>query len=257
MMQMHTPAPSGGPAPPGYKTTPYGLVPTDLDPNLYDPETGFGLYGTPAFGTRLGEKLNPLAGPTRPLCMEYYNTGICTRKGPHNQGCMYRHERKGETQEEIAAANGRGTGLEAEHIMGIESKGKSYTAPIQTETDYAALSEQAKKWAANAKERAKQEAEQEKIASKPVEPTMENHAQQGAPAPLPEGWTSTVDRNTGKTYYYNIHTRETRWTVPTAADAPPRPANSQANGMPQGQPGAPGAMRMAPPQGYGERPAPY
>jgi hypothetical protein len=35
-------------------------APTDLDTNLYDPNTGFGLFGTTAFGTRYGQ-MTPLA----------------------------------------------------------------------------------------------------------------------------------------------------------------------------------------------------
>ena len=33
------------------------MAPADLDHNLYDPNTGFGLYGTHVFGTRYGLSL--------------------------------------------------------------------------------------------------------------------------------------------------------------------------------------------------------
>ena len=64
-----------------------------MDLNLYDPNTGFGLFGTSAFGTRWGQ-----TGPmvkcdnVRPLCMDFFKNGVCNRRGPHNQGCLFRHD---------------------------------------------------------------------------------------------------------------------------------------------------------------------
>ena len=67
--------------------------PPDLDHNMYDSNTGFGLYGTSAFGTREGQ-MTPLAkvDNVRPLCMDFYKNGFCNRRGPHNQGCLFRHD---------------------------------------------------------------------------------------------------------------------------------------------------------------------
>lgn len=47
---------------------------------------GFGLYGTPVWGTRYGSNL-PLAkiDNVRPLCMDFFKQGYCNRKGPHMQ----------------------------------------------------------------------------------------------------------------------------------------------------------------------------
>eukprot|EP00307_Rebecca_sp_RCC1486_P012665 CAMPEP_0119424986 /NCGR_PEP_ID=MMETSP1335-20130426/33638_1 /TAXON_ID=259385 /ORGANISM="Chrysoculter rhomboideus, Strain RCC1486" /LENGTH=176 /DNA_ID=CAMNT_0007450537 /DNA_START=82 /DNA_END=608 /DNA_ORIENTATION=+ len=70
--------------------------PPGLDTKLYDPTTGFGLFGTPVYGTRWGSGPLPIikAEETRPVCIEFHNTGKCTRRGPHGQSCMYRHVAK-------------------------------------------------------------------------------------------------------------------------------------------------------------------
>ena len=61
-------------------------APPELDVKIYDPNTGFGLYGTPAFGTRFGQTA-PLTKieHVRPLCMDFFKQGFCNRRGPHNQ----------------------------------------------------------------------------------------------------------------------------------------------------------------------------
>ena len=61
-------------------------APAELDVAIYDPNTGFGLFGTPAFGTRFGQS-GPLARieNVRPLCMDFFKQGFCNRRGPHNQ----------------------------------------------------------------------------------------------------------------------------------------------------------------------------
>ena len=28
----------------------------------------------------------------RPLCMDFFKQGFCNRRGPHNQGCLFRHD---------------------------------------------------------------------------------------------------------------------------------------------------------------------
>ena len=38
----------------------------------------------------------------RPLCMDFFKQGFCNRRGPHNQGCLFRHdeiEGKGKIEE--------------------------------------------------------------------------------------------------------------------------------------------------------------
>jgi len=93
----HMPRPDGTMpeqvAPP---TAPQFIAPPDLDESLYDRTTGFGLYGTPTYGTRFGSGPLPIirAEDTRPMCIEFFNTGRCTRRGPHGQTCMYRHVAK-------------------------------------------------------------------------------------------------------------------------------------------------------------------
>ena len=67
-------------------------------------QTGFGLYGTHVFGTRYGMIGNlPKIENVRPLCMDFFKQGFCNRRGPHNQGCLFRHdeiEGKGKILEE-------------------------------------------------------------------------------------------------------------------------------------------------------------
>ena len=69
------------------------MAPTDLDVNMYDPNTGFGLFGKSTFGSRFGQ-MTPLAKieNVRPLCMDFFKNGFCNRRGPHNQGCLFRHD---------------------------------------------------------------------------------------------------------------------------------------------------------------------
>ena len=69
------------------------VAPPDLDLTLYDPNTGFGLFGTSVFGTRFGMIGNlPRIENVRPLCMDFFKQGFCNRRGPHNQGCLFRHD---------------------------------------------------------------------------------------------------------------------------------------------------------------------
>lgn len=70
------------------------------------------------------------------------------------------------------------------------------------------------------------------------------------PAPpssdLPPGWESAVDAKSGKTYWFNRSTGETRWTPPKAApaapgskSAPPPPKVPRAGPPPRSKPGKP------------------
>ena len=69
------------------------VAPDHLDHQLYDPNTGFGLFGTDFFGTRYGMIGNlPKIENVRPLCMDFFKQGFCNRRGPHNQGCLFRHD---------------------------------------------------------------------------------------------------------------------------------------------------------------------
>lgn len=63
------------------------VAPPGLDETLYDPMTGFGLFGKPTYGTRYGSGPLPIirAEDTRPICIEFFNSGRCTRRGPHGQ----------------------------------------------------------------------------------------------------------------------------------------------------------------------------
>lgn len=74
----------------------------------------------------------------------------------------------------------------------------------------------------------------------------------GGAAGLPPGWDSTVDAKSGKTYWFNRSTGETRWTPPTPAAAgppPPTPAVPPAAGRPPPpkRSGAPTVAGRAPP----------
>eukprot|EP01043_Picozoa_sp_COSAG02_P011476 COSAG02_NODE_422_length_22587_cov_10.209089_20_plen_385_part_00 len=81
----------------------------------------------------------------------------------------------------------------------------------------------------------------------------------GASKPgLPPGWDSTTDPNSGKTYWFNRSTGETRWTAPTqgpsAAPPPPTPpVPGRSGGAPARAPAVGG--RAPPPQAH-RAPAP-
>ena len=83
----------GGPGLPTPRAAGGFIAPDNLDLSLWDPNTGFGLYGTPVFGTRYGQ-LNAITKVenVRPLCMDFFRQGVCNRRGPHNQGCLFRHD---------------------------------------------------------------------------------------------------------------------------------------------------------------------
>jgi hypothetical protein len=68
-------------------TMPKFVSPVGLDETLFDPVTGFGLFGQPTYGTRFGSGALPIikAEDTRPVCIEFFNSGRCTRRGPHGQ----------------------------------------------------------------------------------------------------------------------------------------------------------------------------
>ncbi|KAJ1637853.1 hypothetical protein T492DRAFT_270078 [Pavlovales sp. CCMP2436] len=74
-------------------SVPRFVAPLGMDVDLFDPATGYGLFGKPTYGTRFGSGPLPCikAEDTRPVCIEFYNSGRCTRRGPHGQACMYRH----------------------------------------------------------------------------------------------------------------------------------------------------------------------
>ena len=49
----------------------------------------------------------PKIDNVRPLCMDFFKQGFCNRRGPHNQGCLFRHdeiEGKGKIVDETAKA---------------------------------------------------------------------------------------------------------------------------------------------------------
>ena len=58
------------------------VAPPDLDHNLYDPNTGFGLFAL-AFGTRYGTHGPlPKIENVRPLCMDFFKQGFCNQRRP-------------------------------------------------------------------------------------------------------------------------------------------------------------------------------
>jgi len=73
---------------------------------------------------------------------------------------------------------------------------------------------------------------------------------------LPPGWDSTVDPNSGKTYWFNRSTGETRWTAPTpAANAAPPPPRPAVPSVPGGGPPPAVHGRAPPPQAHRAPPA--
>jgi hypothetical protein len=73
---------------------------------------------------------------------------------------------------------------------------------------------------------------------------------------LPPGWDATVDPNSGKTYWFNRSTGETRWTAPTPApSAGPPPPTPPVPGGKRGPPPPKVNGRAPPPQAHRAPPA--
>ncbi|EOD26785.1 hypothetical protein EMIHUDRAFT_236456 [Emiliania huxleyi CCMP1516] len=169
------------------------VAPDGLDVKLFDPTTGrFGLFGTPVWGTRYGstQPLQKIEN-VRPLCMDFFKSGFCNRKGPHNQGCLFRHDE-------------------------IEGKGK-IEAPPGADAAPRPLAPTDGPGAACREAKAPDgRTYYYHAATKETKWTRPTAAPGAAPTPLPEGWKEAKAPD-GRTYYYHAATKETKWTRPTAA----------------------------------------
>ena len=232
-------------------------APANLDINLYDPNTGFGLFGTHVFGTRYGTiGAIPKIENVRPLCMDFFKQGVCNRRGPHNQGCLFRHD-------EI---DGRGKIVDESMVMKVdqlqvdlfvsESSGGVGVWGKYARDDladaaaaYAKQRElQLQAEAAGAKRREEEDAHAAEAAKAVLAAAaaagarpdgVSAHAAAGAAsteAPLPEGWKATKAPD-GRVYYFHAATKKTTWTRPVAdpADAPPLPVGWKQATAPDGR----------------------
>lgn len=252
------------------------LAPPDLDHNLYDPNTGFGCFGTSVFGTRYGMTgALPKIENVRPLCMDFFKQGFCNRRGPHNQGCLFRHdeiEGKGKIVDEqstaqydemavnifTAEANGK-IGIYGKYAStDLEEAAKQYAAQrekrLVLEEAQAELArkhkEQMERQAAEAAERAvKARAEAAEKAEAVAKAAAAAGGGDGAGAdgepPLPAGWKPAKHPD-GRTYYYHAATKKTMWKRPKEEDTPAAPAAAHAaapdaSGADEGVPAGEGA----------------
>ena len=230
------------------------MAPADLDHNLYDPNTGFGLYGTHVFGTRYGMIGNlPKIENVRPLCMDFFKQGFCNRRGPHNQGCLFRHdeiEGKGKiddsgmvkrvTDQQVQLftmeAQARCSSLFPKLAKSdVEDDAKAYAKMKEAELIAAEEAEKLRleRKAQYEEAQAKAQAEAEEMAKRAAEMAAANPVPDPAAAktgdaengdggeePLPEGWRATKAPD-GRFYYYHKATKKTQWTRPKPGDEPP------------------------------------
>lgn len=226
------------------------VAPDDLDLNLWDPNTGFGLFGTPTFGTRYGMIGNlPKIENVRPLCMDFFKQGFCNRRGPHNQGCLFRHdeiEGKGKIPDAGMVVRVTETvvqlfTVEAQGRVGIMSGKEAKSDVAAAAVEYAKRrEEELQAEERRAKELAERKAAQEAAAAEAEEAnkaaaaeaaaagastsstaafTASGEAPGGAEAPLPAGWKATKAAD-GRTYYYHSATKKTQWTRPKPEEGP-------------------------------------
>jgi pre-mRNA-processing factor 40 len=201
------------------------VAPSDLDEFMYDPNTGFGLFGTPVFGTRHGSNL-PLAkiDNVRPLCMDFYKQGFCNRRGPHNQGCLFRHD---EIEGKGKIDTGKPEVSWEVEVFGLEAQGKTNKGSRAV-----AFSDMARAAAEYALKRKAELAAEEKVAADTaaaVERATASNAASGAAAaeaptasssgaeqPLPAGWKQAKAAD-GRVYYFHTATKATQWVRPGPA----------------------------------------
>jgi pre-mRNA-processing factor 40 len=210
-------------------------APEHLDHSLYDPSTGFGLWGTSTFGTRYGMIGNlPKIENVRPLCMDFFKQGFCNRRGPHNQGCLFRHdeiEGKGKIADVLGDA-GIKVSETAVELFTMEAQGRvgPMSAKMASSDVADAAAEYAKRREAELvaqeaaeKAAAQRKAEQERLAAEaaargpPAAAPAAANGEAAAEAPLPAGWKATKAAD-GRTYYYNSLTKKTQWTRPKPDD---------------------------------------
>ena len=257
-------------------------APPDLDLNLWDPNTGFGLFGTSTFGTRYGMIGNlPKIENVRPLCMDFFKQGFCNRRGPHNQGCLFRHdeiEGKGKIDDSGMVVRVTKTAVdlftvEAQGHVGITSgkEGSSDVAEAaaawakKREADLVAQEQREKDMEKRKEEMEKRKEEMEAAAAANPTGAADAAAAEGgeggdaagaaAETPLPAGWKATKAAD-GRTYYYHGATKKTQWTRPKPDDAPA--ADAPAAGAPaEGAAPAAAAEAAGPlPAGWKEAKAP-
>eukprot|EP00962_Isochrysis_galbana_P020119 scaffold5874_cov140-Isochrysis_galbana.AAC.1 len=194
-----------------------------LTPALCSPP-GFGLFGTSMWGLRYGSNLPlPKVDNVRPLCMDFYKQGFCNRRGPHNQGCLFRHdeiEGKGKIEQPVKD-------VPPEVVyFGLEAQGQLDGPGPAALPD---LAKAAQAWAESRKE--EMEAE-EKVAAD-MRAAIDRATTAIAVVPpaavaaaaerrLPAGWREATAPD-GRLYYYNASTKATMWTRPEGdpAEAPP------------------------------------
>ena len=206
---------------------------------MYDSNTGFGLYGTSAFGTREGQ-VTPLAkvDNVRPLCMDFYKNGFCNRRGPHNQGCLFRHDEIEGQPGKIESADKKDMSREVVVFKAEAIYGWNATNAV-VKLGFSDLAKAAREWAKKKDAEAAAQAAAAAAAAAAVASSATAAAAAAAPAAaaLPAGWKEAKAPD-GRTYYFHVETKETKWTKPVAPSAtlePPLPIGWKEARAPDGR----------------------
>ena len=154
--------------------------------------------------------------------MDFFKNGFCNRRGPHNQGCLFRHDEI-EGQGKIESAKTE-TGAEV-LVFKAEAMGWNGQRAVEKQ-GFSDVAQAARDWAKS--KLREQEARPATLLAGGVAPvpgkTAAAAAAAAAAASLPAGWKQAKAPD-GRTYYFHTETKETTWTRPAAALAAPAAAD--------------------------------
>ena len=115
--------------------------------------------------------------------MDFFKNGFCNRRGPHNQGCLFRHDEI-EGQGKIETARPEA----GREVTVFKAEAMGWNAQAVVKVAYSDMAKAAKEWAKNKEATAQPAATPVAVALPPGPAASQPAAAPAAAPPLPAGW---------------------------------------------------------------------